>query len=428
MIEFKLPDIGEGIHEGVLLKWLVAVGDEVKEGDSLCEIETDKVNAELPAPATGKIAKLNGEVGETIYVGNVLVVIDTGEGGEVSQRTEENKAEAGAKTEAVEEDNAGVVGALEVSNEVVSISEEGRSDKVKTSSKGKVLATPVARKMAYDLGIKIDEVKGTGPNGRVMKEDIQKTYENKKLSSVEPSKKEGDSTIENEEIVKLTTLRKTISKKMTESFFTIPHSVVMAEIDVSALVEYREAIKNKFLDDQGLKITYLPFVIKALVQSLKENPKFNSQLSEDGQHLILKNYYHVGMAVDTEDGLLVPVIKNADQKGILSLMKEIDRLGEGARERKIKIEELKGSTFTITNFGSLGASLGTPIINYPEVAILGLGKIEKKPVVMEDEIVIRWMLPISVAIDHRVLDGGDAGRFLKSFKGYMEDPHSLLLL
>ena len=432
MFEFRFPDIGEGIHEGVLLRWFVNAGDSVKEGDSLCEMETDKVNAELPSPAAGVVKEVRGKVGDTINVGDVLVVIQTAE--------DKSEAVSGDKgTKPVDEGNAGVVGELEVSDELMSTSDEGLQQGDNRRQVLKVLATPVARKMAYDLGIDLEEVMGTGPSGRVMKADIQRSFEAKQSKDIKPNvPKEAIKTTSEaavaipdekglEESIKLSSLRKTIARKMTESMYTIPHAVCYQDIDITNLVDYRESVKNIFKEEKGFSITYLPFIIKAIVLALKDYPRFNSQLSADGEALIVKKYYDVGIAVDTTDGLMVPVIRSADKRSILELMEESVRLSNGARGKSLKLEELKGSTFTITNFGAVGASFGAPIINYPEVAILGIGKIEQKAVVINNEIVIRWILPISLAFDHRVVDGGDAGRLLKAFEKYIKEPDALLL-
>lgn len=429
MIAFKFPDIGEGIAEGVLLKWLVKVGDSVKEGDSLCEMETDKVNAELPSPAAGIVKETRGAVGDTIQVGDILVLID--DGSEASPGAGEISESSGISVsiEPVEEENAGVVGALEVSNEVVSNSEEGReTGEAPTVTQRRILATPVARKMAYDLGIKIEEIEGTGPMGRVMKADILRLKEQTAAipATTAASEAQAVSTQAGKQI-KLSSLRKTIAKRMTQSLYTAPHTTMMQEIDVTELVSYRESVKGLFLEEKGISITLLPFIIKAVVNALRENPKFNGQLEEGEETYLIKDDVHIGIAVDTSDGLLVPVIRNAPGKGILQLMEEIQRLSSGARERSIQIEDLKGSTFTISNYGSLGATFGTPIINYPEVAILGIGAITQKPVLIDGEIAVRWMLPLSLSIDHRVLDGGDAGRFVQSFKQSIQSPNRLLL-
>lgn len=428
MVEFKFPDIGEGIHEGVLLQWFVKAGDMVKEGDSLCEVETDKVNAELPAPATGIIKETKGEIGNTIFVGDVLVVIET----------EEASGQDKKVKEAVDEGNAGVVGELEVSDEVMSVSDEGRTSAGTNKGEKRVLATPVARKMAYDLGVNLQDIDGTGPMGRIMKIDIQRAYdwqkspdEAKGTSSLNSTNSDGIAdtlhSVGQQEMIKLSSLRRTIARRMTESMFTIPHTACFQEIDITKLVEYREEVKHLFLEEKGFSITYLPFIIKALVLALKDFPKFNSQLSTDGDHLLIKKRYDIGIAVDTTDGLMVPVIRSADKKGILEVMGEAVDLSNRARSKELKLEELKGSTFTITNFGAVGASYGTPIINYPEVAILGIGKIQQKPVVLDNEIAIRWILPISLAFDHRIIDGGDAGRFIMAFEKYIQEPNALLL-
>ncbi len=432
MLEFRFPDIGEGIHEGVLLRWFVKPGDKVKEGDSLCEMETDKVNAELPSPAEGIVKEIKGKVGDNINVGDVLVVIQTEEEIAISDAAPKAALEE-IKKKPLEEGNAGVVGELEVSDELMSSSDEGLPEIREKSAAAKVLATPVARKMAYDLGIKIDELQGTGPSGRVMKADIQKAYDIRRGKEESYPSPVADvapvAAVENklEERVKLSTLRRTIARRMTESMFTIPHTVCYQDIDVTELVEYREGIKHLFLEEKGFSITYLPFIIKALILTLKKYPNFNSQLSAEGDYLIVKRYYDIGIAVDTNEGLMVPVIKSADKRSILELMEETVRLSSGARSKALKLEELKGSTFSITNFGAVGASSGAPIINYPEVAILGIGKIQQKPVVIDNEITIRWMLPISLAFDHRVVDGGDAGRFLQAFEAYIKEPDALLL-
>ncbi|ABR47459.1 catalytic domain of components of various dehydrogenase complexes [Alkaliphilus metalliredigens QYMF] len=437
MVEFKFPDIGEGISEGILTKWMVKAGDNIKEGESLCEVETDKVTTELPSPATGLVNSLKGEEGDTIYVGDVIVKIDTGDHAEEESKNRTTSESNEKKLEKVEEEeNAGVVGALEVSDEVMGASQEARGEKAVKGQSKKVLATPVARQMAYDLGIAIGTIKGTGPLGRVMKADIKVAHERKqqngplesqpKKSSMEPKEAQGQLS-DKEERIKLSMLRKTIGKRMTESFYTAPHALCIDEVDVTDLVAYREEMKNHFVEEKEIKITYLPFMIKAVMLALKDYPRFNAQLDEENQMLILKKYYNIGIAVDTPEGLTVPVIKDVDQKGLMSLMEESVRLSQSAKDKSLKLNQLKGSTFTITNLGSLGVKSGMPIINYPEVAIIGIGQIEQKPVVVDNEVVIRWMMPLSLSFDHRVLDGGDVGRFLNQFKKYIKDIKGLLL-
>jgi pyruvate dehydrogenase E2 component (dihydrolipoamide acetyltransferase) len=401
---------------------MVKVGEKVKEGNTLFLVETDKVNAEIPSPGTGIIAELLGKEGEIIYVGNVVVKIDTGEG---NQKVEVKPVK--------EEENAGVVGAIEVSSEVIESSLE--SYKNGAFTKQRVLATPVARKLAKDLGIDINTIKGTGPIGRVMKEDVYKAKESTvqkvqevKHKSEAPSVEIPPVRVSGEvERIPLTMLRKAIAKNMTISKSVIPHAAVLDEFDVTKLVEFKASVKA-LAENQGVNLTYMPFIIKALTLALKEFPVFNSSYDAEKEEIILKKFYNVGIAVDTPEGLLVPVIKDANKKGILDIAREIQELSKGAKNRNIPLEKLQNGTFTITNYGALGSSSGIPVIRYPEAAILGIGKIGKKPVVNEnDEIVVRSIMNISLCIDHRIIDGGDAGRFLNKLRQYLQEPMLLLL-
>ncbi len=442
MINFKFADIGEGIHEGVILKWLYDVGDQVEEGETMVVVETDKVNAEIPAPEDGILKKQGAKVGETIHVGEVLAVIDDGSSEEQteektdeqpeddSDEVSENKTEEKGEEE---EETASVVGSVEVSNDVLPDSDE-HSKPEKKEQTGKVLATPVARKMAKDLGVDINTLKGSGPNGRVMKSDIKaaaeassepsKQAERKTRSSAYPSMpKMPERGVRREKISKL---RQSIVRAMDTSNQLIPATTVMDEFDVTELVRFREEQKGH-VKDQGTKLTYLPLILKAVILTLKEYPIFNASYDHETEEIIYKDFFNIGIAVDTEDGLIVPNIKDADQKSILELAKEIGVLATKARERKLSLAELKNTTFSVTNYGAFGAKLGTPVINHPEVAILGMGAITKKPVVVDDEIKVRDIFPVSLSVDHRIIDGGDAGRFMVKLKAYLNDPMLLLL-
>ena len=428
--EFKFPDIGEGIHEGIILKWHVKVGDRIRSGDPLAEVETDKVNAELPSPYSGKVSELLASVGGTIHVGQVIIRIDD----QSAQAIPEDQPEV--KNEVIEEDNAGVVGALEASSQVIPSSAEGRKTfSAEKEIVSKVLATPVARKMAYDFGLDIRTIKGTGPGGRVMKEDIKRAAENGKKQPITTTSQGSaedlqviQSKFNNIERVPLSMMRKTIAKKMAQSKYTAPHATAMDEADVTEVVDFRNKVKEGFIADYGMNITFMPFIIKAVYLALKENEKLNSSYDEENQELLLKRFYHIGIAVDTEEGLMVPVIQDVDKKSIFELAKGLEDLSARARTKNLKLEELRGSTFSITNYGSVGSTFGVPVINYPEVAIIGIGKIEKKPVVLEDEIVIRYRMPLSLSFDHRIVDGGDAGRFINALKKYLADPYKLTML
>jgi len=423
MYEFRFADIGEGIHEGQILKWFFKEGDTVKEGDTLCLVETDKVNAEIPSPVTGKLVKLNFAVGDTVHVGDVLVVIDDGKGEAKPQPVSEDK----------QAEEQGVIGEIEVSNEVIESSDEAKDETITATTK-KVLATPVARKLAKDLGVDITKVKGTGPMGRVMKEDIIRESQAKQETIPAPEVPVARPEVtlpkmefkDNVERVKITKLRKTIAKNMALSVSVIPHTTSMTEIDVTKLVAFRKTQKE-VAQQRNISLTYLPFIVKAVVLTLKEYRMFNASFDQENDEIIYKNFYNIGIAVDTEDGLIVPVIKNADKLGIFDIAREIQELSSKARDRSIGLDKLQDGTFTITNYGAAGLSFGTPIIRYPESAILGIGIIQKKPVVDNDEIVIRDMLPISLSYDHRIIDGGDAGRFLARLREYLSDPMLLLL-
>ncbi len=233
-------------------------------------------------------------------------------------------------------------------------------------------------------------------------------------------------TEDNMERIPLTRIRKTIAEQMTKSRFTIPHTTAMDEIDISELVEFRRKHKDKLMNED-IKLTYLPFIIKAVVKVLKEYPEFNSSFDEENEELILKYFYHIGIATDTDRGLMVPVLKDVDRKSVVDIAREIEDLSTRAKNNQVEISELRGSTFTITNYGSIGGLYGIPIINYPESAILGIGRIVKKPIVKDDEIVIAHMLPLSLSYDHRIIDGASGARFLNLMTELLKDPEILLL-
>jgi len=440
MYEVKFADIGEGIHEGVLYKWEVAVGDNIKDGETLFQVETDKVNAEIPSPVDGVITKINAAVGDTIHVGETIVEIDDGSSSEV-----ENTKPV---TESVEEKGStSVVGEIEVSSELIPSSSEMLMDKETVTTKRKVLATPVARKMSKDLGVDINVVTGSGPAGRVMKEDI-KNYHEANMSSSKSVKAKGSNVVSNTvsshqadkvyndfdkeldgydyERIPMTMLRKTVAKNMTRSKFTIPHTSAMDEFDVTELVNFRTGQKEK-LKAKGIKLTYLPIIIKAVAVALKKYPVMNSSLDESSDEIIQKNFYNIGIAVDTKDGLMVPVIKGADKSGVIDIADRLETLIESCRNKTVKLDDLSNGTFTITNYGAIGSTYGVPVIKFPEAAIIGIGKIKKSPEVIDGEIVIRDIMPVSLSFDHRIIDGADAGRFLNEVKELLADPVLLLM-
>ena len=447
MINFKFPDVGEGIHEGQILKWNFDIGDEVEEGETLCVVETDKVNAEMPAPEDGILKKKGAEVGETIHVGDILAVIDDGEGGDEdaeepeeetsdTEEEDEDDEDENVPEEKKSDENASVVGSIESSDEVLPASDEHTSKKSEKKSSGKALATPVARKLAKDLGVDINTLEGSGPAGRVMKEDIRSATGESGSTKPQGQKSSTGATMERPSMPKLpeegtrrekiSKLRKSAVRAMDTSNQVIPATTIMDEIDVSDLAKFRREQKD-LAKDQDAKLTYLPLIIKAVILTLKDYPVFNSSFDHENEEIVYKDFINMGIAVDTPDGLIVPNIKNADQKSIFELSREVDRLAKAARERTIQLSELRNTTFSVTNYGAFGSKLGTPVINHPEVAILGMGAIEKKAVVRNDEIVAREIFPVSLTIDHRIIDGGDGGRFLVQLKKYLQNPMLLLL-
>jgi len=431
MYDFKFADIGEGIHEGKILKWFFKVGDKVKEGETLVIVETDKVNAELPSPVDGVITKIGAQVGETIHVGETVVVINDGGEALKFEVKEEKKAPISESKSA-----PGVIGEIEVSETVMASSNETGNQVSVVASK--VLATPVARQLAKDLGVDILKVKGSGEHGRVMKEDIHKVASSSQSSqtAVNQSKPAPQVQVQapkvtvtatgDVEYVPITKLRKAIVRSMTLAKQIIPHTVLMDEVIVDKLVILRDQVKTQAAA-QDIKLTYMAFIMKAAVLALKKYPMFNASFDQENDRMIVKKYINLGMAVDTPDGLIVPNIKNADQKSILELAKEIRQVADDTIARKVQLSQLQNTTFSITNFGAADVAFGTPIINHPEVGILGIGKISQKPVVVNGEIKIAYVLPLSFAVDHRVIDGADAGRFLSTIKALLNDPMMLLL-
>lgn len=429
---FNFPDLGEGLEEGTIMEWYVKPGQQVKMGDSIVQMETDKVVADIPSPKNGVITDLFGEVGDVIKVGSPLVIIQIE--GEVSEQTTEDEK---ITTEAVSEsdDDAGsVVGTIEVAgkNDIMAPSDEGEKDiEEKTSVSRKALATPVARAMAKQMGIDINQIPGSGPSGRVKKEDILNFKSTgldikpesdiiKKSFTPDESLKQtaGDVTYK-----PLTQIRKTIAKNMLQSKHNAAHMSVFEEVEISGLMEVRLRYKQRFAD-KGVKLTYLPFIVKAVAQALKHHPQLNSQIDTENNRMIYRNRYHIGIAVDAPDGLVVPVIRDADKLSIFQIAGQIGELANKARTRKLTLEDLKDGCFSITSFGSFGGIYATPVLNYPQAGILGIGRILKTPVVKDDEIVIGNIMPLSLTVDHRVVDGGETTRFIYKVMEYLTDPIS----
>jgi pyruvate dehydrogenase E2 component (dihydrolipoamide acetyltransferase) len=415
--EFKFPDIGEGLTEGEIVRWLVKEGDEVKEGQPLVEVETDKALAEIPSPRTGVILKILAKEKEIVKVGQVMVVI--GEKGEAL-------APPPPKPKSV-----GVVGELEEAPEEAPAA-AARGEAVRPAFVSPhALATPAVRALAKELGVDINKVEGTGPEGRVLEKDIRRAAETKeKPAEVKPV--EAPKKVRKYDLygyvdrIPLRGVRRSIAKAMVKSKYTAPHVTTMDEADVTELWKIREKEK-KTAEKKGIKLTILPFIVKAIIAGLKEHPYLNATLDDENEEIILKKYFNIGVATDTPEGLMVPVVKNAADKSILQLAEELTQLVEKARNRTIDLADLKGGTFTLTNYGALGGMYGTPIINHPEVAILGTGKIKDTPVVRDGKVEVRKILFLALSFDHRVVDGAEAARFLNTVIARLEDPDLILL-
>jgi pyruvate dehydrogenase E2 component (dihydrolipoamide acetyltransferase) len=440
--EFKFPDIGEGLTEGEIVRWLAKEGDEIKEGQPLVEVETDKALAEIPSPKTGVILKILAKEKEIVKVGQVIVVI--GEKGEAVAA-----AAPPAPSEPPRPKSVGVVGELEEApEEAPAVPTKAKPKEAPEKAPEKppaeaakpkpvkpvlvsehAIAAPAVRALARELGVDINKVQGTGPEGRVLEKDVKQFAEPKEKPAEEvkkPAKVRKYDLYGYLDRIPLRGVRRSIAKAMVKSKYTAPHVTAMDEADVTELWKIREKEK-KVAEDKGIKLTILPFIIKGIVTALIEHPYLNATLDDESEEIILKKYFNIGLATDTPEGLMVPVVKNAKDKSILQLAEELTQLAEKARNRTIDLADLKGGTFTITNYGAVRGIYGTPIINYPEVAILGIGKIQEKPVVRDGNVVIRKILPLSLTFDHRVVDGAEAARFLNTVIARLEDPDLILL-
>ncbi|MBS3144281.1 2-oxo acid dehydrogenase subunit E2 [Candidatus Woesearchaeota archaeon] len=430
-MDFKFPDVGEGITEGEIVQWLVKEGDMVKQDQVLVKVETDKAVVDIPSPVAGKVAKILVAQGKVVNVGQVMIVIDEkGKASTAKPTTPAKKETAAPKKEIRTEKkfkSVGVVGELEEAEDIPVPTLEVKTE-VQTTKQEDILALPAVRKLAKELGVDLSDIKGSGSHGQITEEDVNSAAPTEKKivthSDIKVVKKyDFYGYVEH---VPLHGLRKTIANNMIKSQMSTALVTHMDECDVTHLVEIREKEKDK-CEKEGVHLTYLPFIIKALIPALEKHPLLNAMIDDVNQEIIIKKYYNIGIAVDTEEGLIVPVIKNVQLKKLIDLAKEITTLAIGARKRTIDLADMKGGTFTITNVGSLGGTYATPIINYPEVANLGLGKIQERPVVRNGKIEIRHMMTLSLSFDHRIIDGAEAARFLNEVMTHLVDPDMFLV-
>lgn len=414
--EFRFPDVGEGITEGTIVKWKVKEGDNVEADQILAEIETDKAVVEVPSPQKGTILKLNHKEGEVINVGEVLAVI--GEKGQNIGVKEEKKEEKSAHY------TGSVVGFLPEAEDVKTPVKNNKKA-ISRPEDSSVKASPIVRKLAKILNVDLSSIKGTGANGIITEEDVKKsvcTVKGEEKNS-EPRKIKKYDFFGYVDHVPLKGIRKITAEKMSEAVKNAALVTNHDHVDVTALAEVREKEKENAAK-QNVHLTYLPFIIKATVESIKKHPYVASSVEEN--EIIVKKYYNIGVAIDTPEGLIVPVIKGADQKKLYGLANEVNNFVEKGKSRKIDLMDLRGGVFTITNIGVIGSTYFTPIVNYPETCILGTGRIEDKAVVRDGKIVIRKIMPISFTYDHRVIDGAEAARFMNDLRALLENPTSLV--
>jgi pyruvate dehydrogenase E2 component (dihydrolipoamide acetyltransferase) len=401
--QFRFPDVGEGITEGEVVRWLVKEGDVVKADQALVEIETDKAVVEMPSPYGGTVLRLHFKEKDIIKVGDVLVTVG-------------EKGEAVPETAPVERAAAPKPGPAVAAPVPASFA----------APAGEILATPGIRKMASDLGVELATVRGTGPGGRITEEDVKTAREKPAEKKPEIKVKAKYDFYGSLERIPLRGIRRSTAKHMRESLDKAAHVTHFDEADATKLTTLRDAM-HKEAGAAGVKLTYLPFIIKAVVEAIKLHPTLNAMLDEEEEEIVVRKYFNIGIAVDVPDGLIVPVVKSVDQKSVIDIALEIQNLAQAARERTLDLADLKGGTFSITNVGVIGGYAATPIINFPEVAILATMKIEDRAKVENGAIIIRKTLPLCLSFDHRVIDGAEAARFTKDLIRFLEAPESLPL-
>lgn len=431
--EFRLPDPGEGLTEAEIAEWHVEEGDEIEEDDVLCEVETDKAVTDVPSPCPGTIEELSANEGDIVDVGTVIVTIETENPPQqqVSGEVEETADEAEEEEEEEEEE------AIQEVEEEEEEAEEEKAEEaeVEEVSEERVFAAPRTRRYAREEGVDLSAVDGSGPDGRVLQEDID-AY----LQEPEPEpeqEREGAHptvTIEPEPIDEdesrstrrdLTGLRRRIAENMTQSKTIVPHLTSGFETDATELVALKERLDEK----HDVHVTYTPLLIKAVVPALKEFPIVNSSIDDTTDEIVEKHYYNIGVATHTDEGLIVPVIKDVDSKSVIEIAEELSTLAEQARDRSIDMSDLQDGTFTVTNLATYGEhrTYGTPVINHPEAAILGIGRIRRKPVATDDETVdVQQRVGLNLSYDHRLIDGAVANQFMEYLIEGIEDPDLLL--
>ena len=426
--DVQLPELGEGVTEGELVKWLVKPGDVIKADQPIVEMMTDKATVEVPSPVAGTVKELKFKVGEIIEVGKAMITLDTDGAASASKPAASAPTPAAAKPAAP----APAAAAMAAKPATTSVASKGSAgvDVYPPPAGADVLATPATRRLAREMSVDLNQVKGSGLAGRVTREDVLNMKGGAGAVSAgaptmaRPAYQGPTGAVE--ERVPMRGIRKKIAENMQMAKHVIPHFTLMDEANVTGLVKMREEMKA-IGEKAGVKITYLPFIMKALIATIRDFPMFNASIDDQASEIVYKKYFNIGFAADTPNGLLVPVIKDADRKTILQLSQEITDLAKRARDGKLQLDEMRGATITITNIGSVGGTYATPIINHPEVAILGVYKISDKPIIRDGKLDSVKVMNYTITADHRLIDGAVAANFLRAFFSRIENPGALML-
>lgn len=435
MFEFALPDLGEGIHEGQVVNVLVKEGDTIAEYQPMLEIETDKAAVEIPSPKAGVVASVLVKPGQVVKVGEVMLTIDEAAG---DGKTAKAAAKPAAKAAPAQAAAAATQAPPPSDAPAKAPAEPAPSPVDAVPASGPVPAAPSVRKLARELGVDIHRVPATGPGGRVLKKDVEAFAKNKTAAPAAPAAAGPGVALPAEELPDFSQygpirreavpqIRKTIARQMTRSWLNIPRVTQCDDADITELDRNRKRF-NEGLKDGAAKLTVTAILLKAVAASLREHPQVNASYDAATAEIVYKDYIHIGLAVDTPRGLVVPVIRDVDRKPLPQLAAELNALAERTRQGQFEIAELRGASFTITNYGALGGIFGTPMVNFPEAAILGMGKARMQAVVFEGQIVPRLVMPLSLSFDHRIVDGADAARFLTDVIRSLENPLRLISL
>ncbi|MDP6931944.1 MAG: dihydrolipoamide acetyltransferase family protein [Myxococcota bacterium] len=418
MFVFKLPEIGEGVVEGEIVRWLAAVGDQVQVDQPLCEVMTDKATVEISSPRSGRVAAIHGSEGDIVQVHSPLVDIDENGASDSPAPTAATPAPP-PKTEAAPKAPRAAPAPRAPAPAPAPQAPTPAAPRTPPSSGGKALASPAVRNYARSRGVDINQLTGTGKDGRIQRSDVNSFGSRPELAAAAVAPPalqlpQGPAFPHADERVRIIGLRRKIAEKMVD------------EVDVTRLADLLQGLKA-VTRPAGIRLTYLPFIMKALVDTFRDFPSINANMDEESFELLVRGEVNIGIATDTEAGLFVPVIRNVEQKSILQLAQEISGLVERTRAGTVALDELQGGTFTITSVGNIGGRFATPIINHPEVAILGVNQAHDRPMAVDGQVVVRKMMYLSPSFDHRVIDGAVAARFVAALKARLELPESLLL-